>query len=413
MSLAKEFFVADAEEKKVLSFKIHTLIEDISERFYKITEAGTRSDCLNRASRILGTLFLLTPFEDPTAPLVNKKFKVLYRSVTSIRFLDELLFQGKCKSSYMQKYWHGERRFVDTDAGKTYKEMFVKPIVYSIFCELAGFEHPQSLRILQGDKEETLKDEFRVLEPDERDRLKNISLEAGNDLLTAVLQARMETNQFDEKVPGSDIDFASFSRSITNHTYNSNKELGSAFKISQIYTSSIIPSRRKLSRTDSVKTLSYISSHVKKGIIQTSIASRFFAMFGLFPQGFGVTCINEKEKNRGKFAYEMAIVNKLYPDHIVSPHCRVVTRQKGFDRGFSDMTIKKDKNLYFPVTQNSINKKEHEETLKKMLRQGDDLEEMLNMAFPRFWEPNDYYAKRECSLWSNISYEFSDEVAAA
>lgn len=413
MSLAKKYYLGDSEEKDKVSRDMYLLLEDISTKIFNILEAGTRGDCLNRASRILGTLFLLSPFEDSTAPVINKKFKVLYRVVASIRFLDELLFEGKCRNEYMKKYWKGYSRFEEIKDRELHKEMVIKPIIYSIFCEIAGFEHPQSIRLLKGDKSESRKDEFRVLEPDERDRLKNISINAGNELLASLLSRRHEENAKNGSIIGNDTDFTKFCRSIVNHTYNSNKELGSAFKICQIYTSSIIPSRRNIKRLDTVKTLSYVSSHVESGLIQKSITVSFYSMFGLFPQGFGITCIpNEKRPGNTNFTYEMAIVNKFYPDEISAPYVRVVTRNKEFDRGFSDEQVSKDRNLFFPATQSRINKKSQTETFKKILKRGQKLEDLLAEAFPRCWDAHEFYSTRECSLWNNVNYEVGEEEAA-
>lgn len=407
---ARDFFISDeVKNNNDVLPKLYELAECISDKLIKLIEADNRSDSLNRSARALGTLFLLSPFDEYRAPKVNKRYKPVYRMIVCVRFIDELLFLGKCKVPYLEKNWRGESRFEFKEDMTLYKEMFVKPLIYDILCETAGQEHPQAIKLVKGSEDKPL-DEFRLLNDAEREKYTKICNYGASKLLEELLAYRRE-----KKLAGGEksaqIDmFNAFTKSISKHMRNSNKELGSALKVSQIYASSILPTKHGVKRRQTVDAIKFLLEHVNKQEINSGIAEIFTRMFGMFPQGFGVVSLMNQRLIHSKNSIEKAIVNRLYPDTPTTPHCRIVTRHSEFDRGPQDATVKRDNNMFFPGTYKAHKNK----VIGKLLSAkppGRDQEEFLDEMLPKEWEPYSYFSERENTIWDAINYS-QDQIPA-
>lgn len=410
MEVGKYFISDDMKKENVILPTIYNTIESIADKITLLLEAATRPDCLNRASRAIGSLYLLSPFDDLHVAKVNKRYKPIYRLIVAIRFLDEMLFQDRCKSGYLKQYWHGYERFESKDDFLQYKEMFIKPLVYSILIESAVFEHPDAVNILKGTKDEKILDEFRTLQPAERIALSRVTSQAQSEVLTELLAYRRMKRINGSETPQINDDFNVYCKSLYSLSRDSSKELGSTLKIASIYASAILPTKNNPSRKSTVEAFKFLSLHVEKGKLSKSIATSFMRMFGIFPQGFGVTCAVENSSNK-QITVEKAIVNKLYPSEPTSPHCRVVTRFNEFDRGFRDQVIKRGVNLFFKAVFD-----EHSKTVVRRmastLEQAENADELLEEFLPRLWDPHEYFGTREVNIWNNVSYDEFKESAA-
>lgn len=409
--LVGNYFVSEEKIKeKVILPAIYKTIESIADKLVLLLEAETRSDCLNRASRAMGSLFLFSPFEGHHVAKVNKRYKPIYRLIVAIRFLDEMLFQNRCKSGYLKQYWRGYERFESREELLQYKEMFIKPLVYAILIESAAFAHPDAESILKGKNVEKVLDEFRTLTTSERIALSRVTGQAQSEVLAALLAYRKAVRVNDIESSHLNDDFNTFCKSLYSISRDSNRDLPSVLKIASIYASAVLPTKTNPSRRSTVEASKFLSVHVEKGNLSENIATSFMKMFGIFPQGFGVTCVVEHGSNQ-QITFEKAIVNKLYPREPTNPHCRLVTRFYEFDRGFRDQVVNKNINLFFKSAFDT-----HSKTVIKRiattLEQAGNAGELLEEYLPRLWEPHDYFSTREVNIWNNVSYDDFKENAA-
>lgn len=407
---ASDFFRPNTsltEEKRLhRNFTYYTEIDDIVEQIMALTERNTRTDTLNHSSRFLGSLFMLSPGEGDSLPKVHRRLKPLYRAVVATRMLDALIENGLCESPYINKVLKGSGRYgQDKDGNIIFNEYVTRPFLFAVLAMDCGLEHPESRDLLSG--LEGNKDEFRILNEKERSRLLNINEKHSRDFLkNAVLHQRdrfLKTRKAYRKDQCER--FNDFCLQIYDSIYDYSSLIGNSAKASQIYASVVMCTKREYRKLEAVQATKIIKEHVRRRDINIKVATIFFKLFGSFPQGFGIACIlGDHYKSSTPFEY--AIVNRLYPDDVNSPHCRIVTRSLSFDLGVRDMVITPEMNLLFPQGRNRVGKRLSDNVKAALVKlSGRKITDADEMLVPKFWEPHTIYASRKFSIWNGLNYD--------
>ena len=391
-------------ENEFTSFFTH--MDDLVQTLISLTEGESRSDTLGKSARFLGSLFHLSPGGKAHQPKVNKKLKPLYRAVTTARFLDELLLEGYCKTGHIRQHWEGTSRFSDKNARKRYLQQVITPLYYSLLSFDAGLFHPEAKALLSGECKHSPKDEFRTLNNNERRKLLEINERHSLSFLKLVLERKKQylrkTADYDEiKVQ----EFSEFAITTFKLKGQSEKELGSAIKISQIYASLILATKREQCRSETVNAMYHVVEHANKGEVKLELANKFQAMFGLFPQGFGIACLVERADNSMK-PWELAVVNKLYPADPAQPHCRIVTRRLEYNRSTIDVDVSIKQNLFFSESREKLSYLLSPAVRKSLEVLSSKSEKELEAELiPPSWDPHELFTSRDLSVWSNVSYK--------
>ena len=312
----------------------------------------------------------------------------------------------KLKPSQINKVLKGSGRYgQDKDGSIIFNEYVTRPFLFAVLAMDCGLEHPESRDLLSG--LEGNKDEFRILNEKERSRLLKINEKHSRDFLkNAVLHQRdrfLKTRKAYRKDQCER--FNDFCLQIYDSIYDYSSLIGNSAKASQIYASVVMCTKREYRKLEAVQATKIIKEHVRRRDINIKVATIFFKLFGSFPQGFGIACIlGDHYKSSTPFEY--AIVNRLYPDDVNSPHCRIVTRSLSFDLGVRDMVITPEMNLLFPQGRSRVGKRLSDNVKAALVKlSGRKITDADEMLVPKFWEPHTIYASRKFSIWNGLNYD--------
>lgn len=382
-------------------------LEQFALQLLHIIEGDSEAETLNASAKFLGTLLLITAGNQGKFARQHKILKPIYKAVLALRLADAMFKEGNVKHSYLQIHQHCLTRFSGNNYWREKWQVEIAiPLIKAALLQDIGLYHPAAQSVLLGPEKD--KDEFRLLEEDERKLLLKLNLQHsllylrhGAGIPSIVANTHQE---YEERLAVKE-GALNFALEVVQDATILKNHVGDLIKIPQIYASFVLSTKSDYSRKDLPKGYMVIKSLIEKGRLNRRIATNFLQMVGYFPQGFGVTYIATDMQGNIKDGYEYAIVNRLYPDNPSEPRVRGVSRNLNFIVSGKDMVITRDLNLYFVANTKKIQRidKTRLKELVDSLSGGEANDNVENLV-PQFWEPYDFFAEKKYqNIWTAIS----------
>lgn len=379
-------------------------LHSVALRIIDLCEDDTFEDTQNATAKFLGTLLLLTHGPENNFAKLHQRLKPLYKTSLTLRLCDKVLANRNLKHPYLKRYHGALTRF---KGNRQWREKWVSevaiPLIIGSMLQDVGLLHPDAEFILKGENGD--KDEFRVLEPEERINLLRLNFTNTIGYLREGLgippYVGNDKDERDEYLAAQKL-ASEFVTALVKDAFKSKSGMGEILKIPQIYASIILSTKPNYSRKDLPRGYLLIEQLAKKGMLHERLCASFIGIVGYFPQGFGVTYIPQDSNGELYDRYEFAIVNRLNPKDPAEPVCRIVTRSLSFISSGCDEPISKEVNLYYKANHKKLIKMDKAK-LQEILTQlsGDFAQENMENLIPMFWEPSAYFTERKHqNLWN-------------
>lgn len=371
-------------------------------------QGKTPEEFNNNVARFLGTLQLLSPTEGKGVAKANQRTKHIYKAVLAVRLLHHMLDNKMLHDSYIKSKQEEQKQFFATHSDKEIAHSPFRlgveiPVIIAALCQDIGQLHPEAKQILFGDEGD--KDEFRMLEKDERNELLKLNYTQSLKFVTHGLgmdkyrgNSKEEREQFQEDQKQQ----LQFIRELMKAAVNPGDGIGNLLKVPQVYCSVVMSTKSNYSYETLPRVSAVMDKGAEVGAYDKEISDALMSMVGWFPQGFGVTYIPKDSDGRDADRYEFAIVNSLYPQAQDVPICRVATRGLQFSTFSLNHAIGKHNNLYYANTRKKLermSKKRLEEILREL---SSNFAERRNMdLIPKCWQAQDFFSNAKTqNLWN-------------
>jgi hypothetical protein len=371
-----------------------------------VSEGHNYADTQHKSSKLLGSILLLSPGHGARLSELHHRMKPAYKAVLSLRLLDKLLLDKMTTNKHILNHYNPEQRFdIQNVFANAFTQTVILPTMLAAMFQDIGLHHPQLIAIQKG---EGGKDLFRVLEPEERSNMLQLShryslqylLEGlGHQTFTGNSKEQRDQFKLLEKKR------LQFQARLLNDAFSPKLGIGDIIKIPQIYTSVVLSTKRDYQRKNLPLAAILIERLGQKNAISRATAKAFVDIVGYFPQGYGISYIPIDLRGIELDSYEFCIVNCLNPDNPQEPICRRVTRNLAYITSGDSAVIKKTVNLHYPLARKKLTKIERERLIQilEKLRHNFDPEEVSDLI-PEFWEPYEYFfVKKRQNLWSAAS----------
>lgn len=359
------------------------------------------------SAKLLGTLYLLSPREGGRLAHAHNRFKPLYKAVLAVRLLDSSLRAGSVTNDYILSHYDPDSRYSDKDEGLSpFQTEIVTPLILAAMFQDIGMQHGDAQQILKG-KTGSM-DEFRLLQPQDRLNLLRINHEQsvnyllhGLGSLNYVGDSREERDIFQQKQQKKN----QFIRNILVDAVTPKQGLGNLIKAPQIYTSVIMSTKPDFDIKQLPKAALLLEQIAKQGTISETAARNLVSIVGHFPQGYGVVYLAKSDRGKYLDSYEYAIVNRLNPENVRVPRCRIVTRNLRFMSFGQDVRVSLESNLYYPIARKKlevVSKVRLEEILTLLYHNYEQRKELD--LIPYCWEPYEYFTFiKHQNLWNSAT----------
>jgi len=358
------------------------------------------------AARALGTIQLLSPSSGKQVASVNQRHKHAYKAILALVLLDRLLALKLIKNRYVLQKWHDSQQAKQQQTASDYDPFLEEvqlPLVMALLLQDIGLQHPAAQLILKG--EDGSLDEFRILQPAERQALLHISYQQSQDYLALGLGADSYIgNSKAERALYQEMeqDRLNFISHLLKSAITPEEGIGNLLKIPQVYVSVVLPCKQNYKYEQLPKVSAILKAGVGKGWYPATIVDALLDITGAFPQGYGVTYIPKDSDNKDLDRYEYAIVNGLYPADIEQPICRTATRNLTYHSSGVNLVISTDNNLYFSPAQQKLEKMSEERLLEILSKLASNFTERSQLdLIPKCWHPDEFftYLKNQ-NLWN-------------
>ncbi|RDV24703.1 hypothetical protein DXV75_13150 [Alteromonas aestuariivivens] len=379
-------------------------IRQIALQILELSEGDTYEETQHLSAKFLGTIMLTTRGAVPNFQRYHQRLKPLYKVVLGLRLTDKLIADEIISHPYLFNYREALSRYQGNRHWRErWQEEVAIPLVMGALLQDIGLQSPTALDILHGEDRD--KDEFRVLDNDERKRLLKLNyhytldyLKNGLGIPGYVGNDRTERDAFIARHKAAN----EFMIEVVKDAFVSKSGIGELLKIPQIYVSILLSTKPDYSRKSLPKGYMLIEQLAKKGSLNAALAEAFIKIVGYFPQGFGITYIPRNEKGFEREQYECAIVTQLNPEHPAEPVCRAVTRNLTYISSGGDEVIRRSSNLFFPANRKKLMRigRERLQEIMSLLSKDfnpEDVDELI----PSYWEPSNFFAtKKHQNLWN-------------
>ncbi|WP_440877008.1 hypothetical protein [Thalassotalea sp. PLHSN55] len=386
---------------------------NICEEIISLTEGEDFNENNRKSAQFLGTIQLFSPTEGAKISQNNEQCKSIYKAVLSLRMLDALCIAGQVNDEYVKHYLQDipadKFKNFATEAPEAYQEfvLWVKiPIVMAALIQDIGNFHPDAQEILLGENAD--QDPHRTLLIEERKQLLQINYrETVRYFITGLGEQAYFGNSRDDRdnFVQAEQKRLVFVRHLLKSSVHPKEGIGNLLKVPQIYTSIILSTKANYQYKLLPKVYQVLNQNAERGNCSQKAVDILYRITGMFPQGYGVTYIPSESDGSPSDCYEYAIVNRLYPDNPLHPKCRIATRKLGFIGFGQDITISKDRNLYFPETvkkMSSISKERLNEILELLASNYKERQDLD--LLPRCWHTKDFFSmKNNQKLWVKLT----------
>ena len=383
-------------------------LQAICREIIELCEGDSFSESNRKSAQLLGTIQLLAPTEGSKVAAVNERSKPLYKSVLTLRLLDEVCFKKLLSDRYLEQelaeistFNLKELRSESEVAYSKFVNGLKIPILMAAILQDIGNSHPDAQEIMFG--VDGKQDCYRTLSVEERKALLQINYrETLKYLLNGIGVSMYLGNSKTERdvFNKAEANKLRFVKQLLKSSVNPKLGIGNLLKIPQIYTSIVLSSKASYNYKLLPKVYQALYQNAERGSCSRPIVDALYQITGDFPQGFGVIYIPADVEQEVR--YEYAIVNQLYPANVSEPKCRMATRSLTFIGYGHDLVVKKNSNLYFVETAkafSSINKERLNEILE--LLSSNYLERKKLDLLPRCWQPGEYFSmKTNQKLWN-------------
>lgn len=400
----KEYHRELAFERHERFQHLHSLCLEIIE----LSEANSFEETHRKSAKLLGTIQLLSPTEGAKVANVNETNKPLYKSILTLRLLDELCLKKLVANSYIDRViqQHESASYSDivSDNTELYQDFVntVKvPVLMAAILQDIGNYHPDAQKIICGDDGKG--NNFRTLKVDERKALLQINYRETVKYLVDGIGAgiylgnsKAERDKFN-KLENSKLLFI---KQLLKASVQPKQGLGNLLKVPQIYTSIVLSTKDSYNYKLLPKVYQALYQNAERGICRKDVVDLLYKITGVFPQGYGITYIpNDID---GNDRYEYGVVTQLYPENPEQPICRAATRNLTFIGHGHDLVVKKSCNLYYVETAKKFSRisKERLNEILELLSSNYQERQSLDLL-PRCWQPTEYFStKNHQKLWN-------------
>lgn len=370
------------------------------------SESKDFDDTQHKSSKFLGSILLLSPGSGEQLSELHHRMKPAYKAVLCLRLLDKLLIDDVITNQHIREHYNAEKRFDVTNFfDNPYAHTVILPVMLAAMLQDIGLLHPELIALQKGEGGEDL---FRVLEPEERNKMLELShkytlqyLHEGLGMRPYIGNSKEQKKEFlilEKKR-------LQFQTLLLQDAVSHKIGVGDIIKIPQIYASVVLSTKRDYKRKNLPTAAILIDQLGQKDAISEAKAKAFINIVGYFPQGYGISYIPTDLRGIELDSYEFCIVNSLNPATPQEPICRKVTRNLAYIISGDVETIKKTVNLHYPVARKKLNKIEKGRLIQilEQLRHNFDPKDVQEMV-PTHWEPYDYFFMRKRqNLWTRKS----------
>ncbi|WP_189408085.1 hypothetical protein [Alteromonas halophila] len=393
-------------EKKLEDERLARLdrLDSVALKLLTLCEGDTWQETQHLSAKFLGTVMLLTRGPQGNFARHHQRLKPLYKAVLCLRLTDKVLAHEKITHPYLSRYqgalerFEGSRKWQDT-----WREELALPLIKACVLQDIGLQSSEAIAILRGDEGD--KDEFRVLEGDDRKQLLKINyyqslryIKEGLGLPAYIGNDKEERDRFNAMHEAA----SAFTMNTVKDAFVGKSGIGEIIKIPQIYVSIVLSTKPDYTRKELPKGYMLIEQLAKKEALNPRLAGDFIKIVGYFPQGFGVTFIPKNERGIERDQYECAIVTGLNPKNPAEPMCRVVSRNLTYISAGQDDVIERSCNLYFPANRKKLMRIGRERLTEIMDKLSANFTpDAIDDLVPSYWEPFDYFLfKKHQNLWN-------------
>ncbi|WP_018982119.1 hypothetical protein [Salinimonas chungwhensis] len=403
VDLQKKLKRAKARSEEERQARI-TRITSIAKDLLALCEADSYEETQLLSAKFLGTVMLLTRGAQRNFARHHQRLKPLYKAVLTLRLVDRIIREDAISHPYLSLYRDSANRFQNNDYWRRkWEEELAIPLISAAILQDIGLQHPEAQLVLLGEEKD--KDEFRLLDADDRKKLLRLNythtmnyLKNGLGMPAYVGNDREERHRYNKMHEAAN----QFREKLVQDAFLSKTGLGEILKVPQVYCSVVLSTKSDYSRQELPKGYLLVEQLGKKGAVNKKVADAFTQIVGYFPQGFGVTFIPVNEQGYEKEQFEFAIVSRLNPTHPAEPVCRVASRNLTYICSGSDEVVSRTRNLYFPANRKKLIKMGRDR-LQQIIRQlnPNAAPNAVDDLVPGFWEPSDYFSdKKNQNMWN-------------
>jgi hypothetical protein len=381
-------------------------LKQVARQLLLLIEGDDHGEIRLQAARALGTIQLLSPTKGRNISQINQRHKHAYKAILAVLLLTQLLEDQQLKNRYVLNKLQETEQQKAEQSDLLYSPFFEEiqlPLVMAVLLQDIGLQHPDAQRILRGENGEL--DEYRTLAANERQELLRISYEQSQEYLknglgldTYIGNSKTERDKFNLIEEDKQL----FISHLLKEAIQPEDGIGNLLKIPQVYVSVVLPSKQSYRYDQLPKVSAVLRAGVTKGWYPAAVVERLLQITGDFPQGYGITYIPKDSDHKDLDRYEYAIVNSLYPAETDQPVCRVVTRNLNYTHAGSNLTVRRDNNLYFPQAQKKLERMSEERLREILSKLVSNFEERANMdLIPKCWGPDEFFTLlKNQNLWN-------------
>ncbi len=381
-------------------------LKQVARQLLQLIEGDDHGEIRLQAARALGTIQLLSPTKGRNISQINQRHKHAYKAILAVLLLTQLLEDQQLKNRYVLNKLQETEQQKAEQSDLLYSPFFEEiqlPLVMAVLLQDIGLQHPDAQRILRGENGEL--DEYRTLAANERQELLRISYEQSQEYLknglgldTYIGNSKTERDKFNLIEEDKQL----FISHLLKEAIQPEDGIGNLLKIPQVYVSVVLPSKQSYRYDQLPKVSAVLRAGVTKGWYPAAVVERLLQITGDFPQGYGITYIPKDSDHKDLDRYEYAIVNSLYPAETDQPVCRVVTRNLNYTHAGSNLTVRRDNNLYFPQAQKKLERMSEERLREILSKLVSNFEERANMdLIPKCWGPDEFFTLlKNQNLWN-------------
>lgn len=403
------------QEIKEESDERQKFLAGICAQIIELSEGKTFEESNRKSAQLLGTIQLLSPTEGKKIAEMNECNKPLYRAVLCLRLLDRLSIDRTIvlKDSFISEWLDDELidqleslEDIDESRYQAFIEHVKIPVVMAALIQDIGHFHQDAQQIVKG--VDGAQDPFRTLPVDDRKALLQINyretmkfLIQGVGAPTYIGNSKADRDLFNVLEHKKLV----FIKRLLKSAITPKNGIGNLIKVPQIYASIILSTKSSYNYKLLPKVYKALNANAERGTCCQRVVDALHKITGDFPQGFGVTYIPTDSDGKLGEHYEYAIVNSLYPNEPLIPHCRTATRNLAFMGHGQDIIVTDKVNLYNTETAQqfaSVSKERLNEILVLLSSNYQERKELD--LLPRCWHPGDYFSmKNNQNLWNKTA----------
>lgn len=396
---ARQAYLAAQLQDERLRQSRWTMLLDVAEQLLQLSEGQQTTDTLNFSARMLGCLQITASSDKRQQLLMQFAYKPLYRAVLTLRLLDHLLQQQQLPDPAIVEAY--QQRQINNAAHCPYRQHIQLPLVIAIFLQDMGQLHPVAMQLLTGHYQQY--DLNHPLTPVERQQFLAQCQTASLDMLKQGLGLLpVKSNKREEREQALEQQQQRL-QWLELLLHQKMPALISVLKVPQVYSSVVLPGRKRFNYQSLPKAALLMRDGAKRGEYSGLMVDQLLRITGLFPQGYGVVFTPLTSEGKALQRYEFAIVNGLYPSRPEQPRCRVVSRQQQYRNTGQDISLDVPNNLYFKPARLHLEVLP-EQRLKELLTllYTDSEERYLRKLLPRCWQPRQFFSDpAHQNLWQN------------